>query len=78
MAFGWVWIIVLALALVVAIWVRRKREQLEVVTGESTYGNTWGAAVFVGIASASYVALLFPVSVTLPDVEQASSGFFTL
>ena len=47
------------------------------LTGESTYGNTWGAAVFVGIAAASYVALLFPVRVTLPDVEQATSGFFT-
>ena len=75
--FWWVWVVVLVLAFVVAIWVRRKREQLEVLTGESTNGNTWGAAVFAVIAVASYAALLFPVRVTLPGVEQASSGFFT-
>ncbi len=74
--FWWVWVVVLVLALVVAIWVRQKREQLEVLTGESTNGNTWGAAVFAVIAVASYAALLFPVRVTLPGVEQASSGFF--
>ena len=73
---AWLWIIVLAAGMAAAIWIRSKRMSQEEDTGQSTHPNTWGASVFLTIAVVSYVALLFPVRVTLPDVVQSESGFY--
>lgn len=74
--FWWLWPLVLLLAIVLARWVRRKREQQEELTGQSTYANTWAIAIVAGLAVASFIALAFPLRLTLPDVVQSASGFF--
>ncbi len=72
----WVWVLVLAAA-VVAGWVVRSRRLLrEEETGESLHHNSWGAAVFLGIALVSYVALLFPIRLSFPEITQTDTGFF--
>ena len=73
---AWVWLIALVTAAAAAAWVRAVRVAQEAHTGQSAYPNIWGAAVFLAIAVGSYVALVFPVRVTLPDVVQFSSGFY--
>lgn len=75
-AFWWLWPIVIGLAIVLAVWVRRTRERREELTGQSTYANAWALAIVGGVAVASFVALLFPLRLTLPDVVQSASGFF--
>jgi general L-amino acid transport system permease protein len=57
--------------------VRRSRARREARTGESLHPNAWGTAVFVLIGAVAYAALLFPVRLTLPDVTQSASGFFS-
>ena len=64
-------------AVVLAWWVRRARERREEFTGKSMRGNTWAIGIFSGLAVVSYLALAFPVRVTLPEVAQSESGFFT-
>ena len=75
-SFWWVWPIVLAITAYAALRVRRAREKQEELTGLSTYPAAWSVTIFAAVAVASYIALLFPLRITLPDVVQASSGFF--
>ncbi len=75
-SFWWVWPIVLAITAYVALRVRRAREQKEELTGLSTYPVAWSVTIFAAVAVVSYIALLFPLRITLPDVVQAAdSGF---
>ena len=71
------WLIALAVGIVAAVIVRRNRVQRENDTGLSTRPNGWSAATFAVIAVVSYLALLLPVRVTLPEVAQAASGFYS-
>ena len=73
---AWLWLIALVVGVAAAAWIRARRLAQEADTGQSTHANTWAASVFLAIAVVSYVALLFPVRVTLPDVVQSESGFF--
>ena len=73
----WLWPLVLLVAAALALWVRQKRERIEDETGRVTRGNTWAIVVFVGIAVASFAALALPMRVSLPEVVQSESGFFT-
>lgn len=73
----WIWPLALIVAAVVAMWVRRVREQQEELTGRVTRGNTWGLSIFVGLAVVSYLALLLPLRITLPEVVQSEAGFFS-
>ena len=73
----WLWPLVLLVAAALALWVRQKRERIEDETGRVTRGNTWAIAVFMGIAVASFAALALPMRVSLPEVVQSESGFFT-
>lgn len=75
--FWWVWLFVLVAAAVAAVYVRRGRDQIEEETGRSMRGNTWAMGIFVSLAVISFVALLFPLRLTLPEVAQSESGFFT-
>ena len=74
---AWLWPLALLGAVVLAWWVRRARERREELTGKSMRGNTWAIGIFSGLAVVSYLALAFPVRVTLPEVAQSESGFFT-
>ena len=76
-AFWWLWPIALALGAVLSVRVRRSRERREELTGQSMYANTWAIVVFLIIAVASYVAMVFPLRLTLPEVMQLESGFFS-
>ena len=73
----WLWLLLLAAAAAVAVWVRRRREQQEEITGRSMRGNTWAVGIFAGLAVVSFAALAFPLRITLPDVVQSESGFYT-
>ena len=73
----WLWPLVLLVAAALALWVRQHRERIEDATGRVTRGNTWAIVVFVGIAVASFAALALPMRVSLPEVVQSESGFFT-
>ncbi len=73
----WIWPLALIVAAVVAMWVRRVREQQEELTGRVMRGNTWGLSIFVGLAVVSYLALLLPMRITLPEVVQSEAGFFS-
>ncbi len=70
----WLWLIALAAGIAAGAWIRARRSAQEADTGQSTHPNAWGASVFLAIAVGSYVALLFPVRVTLPDVVQSGAG----
>ena len=71
------WLIALAAGAVAGLLVRRQRTQRENETGQSMHHNAWGAGVFLLIGVGSYLALLLPVRVTLPEIVQATSGFFS-
>ena len=73
----WLWPVALLGAATAAWLVRRSRARREARTGESLHLNVWGTAVFVLIGAVAYAALLFPVRLTLPDVTQSASGFFS-
>ena len=73
----WLWPVALLGAATGAWLVRRSRARREAKTGESLRPNVWGTAVFVLIGAVAYAALLFPVRLTLPDVTQSASGFFS-
>ncbi len=70
------WLIALAAGTAAGAVIRSRRMKLENDTGQSTHPNTWGATTFAGIAIGSYLALLLPVRVTLPEIVQAASGFY--
>ncbi len=71
------WLIALAIGAVAALIVRSRRTRQENDTGLSTHPNAWGAAIFAVVAVVSYLALLLPVRITLPEVVQATSGFYS-
>lgn len=71
------WLLVLGIGAAVALTVRSRLNQKENETGQSTHHNAWGAAVFALIAVGSYIALALPVRITLPEVTQAASGFYS-
>ena len=71
------WALALAAAAALAWFARRWRLQEELRTGRSTHPNTWGVCVFLFVAAATYLALAAPVRVTLPEVTQSASGFYT-
>ncbi|MDE2838846.1 MAG: ABC transporter permease subunit [Chloroflexota bacterium] len=71
------WVIALAFGIVAASMVRGRRMRQENDTGQSTHPNAWGAATLAGVAVVSYFALLMPVRITLPEVVQAASGFYS-
>ena len=73
----WLWPVALLGAATGAWLVRRSRARREAKTGESLRPNVWGTAVFVLIGAVAYAALLFPVRLTLPDVTQLASGYFS-
>ena len=73
----WLWPVALLCAAAAAWLVRRSRVRKEAQTGESLHPNLWGIGVFVLIGAVTYAALLFPVRLTLPDVTQSESGFFS-
>lgn len=75
--FWWVWFLVLVVAAVAAMWVRRRKEQQEEYTGQSMRGNTWALSIFFGVAVVSFLALLLPLRITLPEVVQSESGFYS-
>ena len=75
--FWWLWPLALVVSIVVAVWARRSRGRQEELTGRSAHPNTWAIGVFVILAVGSFVALLFPLRVTFPEVVQSSSGFYT-
>ncbi len=72
----WIWPLVLVAAAVVAVTVRRRKDRKEEETGQSMRGNTWAAGIFLGVAVVSFIALVFPLRLTLPDVVQSASGFY--
>ena len=71
------WLIALAIGIVAGAMVRGQRMRQENDTGLSTHPNAWGAATLAGVAIVSYLALLLPVRITLPEVVQAASGFYS-
>ncbi len=73
----WLWLVLLLGAAAAAWLVRRSRARREVQTGESMRPNVSGITVFVLIGAVAYAALLFPVRLTLPEVTQSESGFFS-
>jgi general L-amino acid transport system permease protein len=64
-----VWMLVLAVALTAGIFVRRRRVQQENQTGQTRRPNLFGLATFLVIATISYVALLFPVGIDVPEIQ---------
>ena len=72
----WLWPVVLVLAAAAATLVRRWKERQEELTGRSMRGNTWAASIFLGVAAVSYVAMAFPLRITLPEVAQSEAGFY--
>ncbi len=74
--FWWLWMIALFAGGAVALWVRRRREQQEDLTGQTMHGNAWALAIFLGVGVVSYVLLLFPLRPALPEVVQSDAGFF--
>lgn len=72
----WIWPLVLVAAAIAALWIRRRRDRQEEETGQSMRGNTWAVAVFLVLAIASFVLLLFPLRLTLPEIVQSEAGFF--
>lgn len=70
------WLIALAIGIVAGSMVRSRRTRQENDTGQSTHPNAWGTAIFAAVAVVSYLALLLPVRITLPEVVQAASGFY--
>ena len=75
--FWWLWPIILVVAAVAALTVRRRKEQQEEYTGQSMRGNTWALSIFLGVAVVSFLALLFPLRITLPEVVQSEAGFYS-
>ena len=73
----WLWLVVLLCGATVAWLVRRSRERREDETGETMRPNQWGTGIFVTIGVVGYVALLFPVRLTLPELTESGSGFFS-
>ena len=71
------WLLVLGIGAAVGLIVRSRLTRKENETGVSTRHNTWGAGVFALIAIGSYIALALPVRITLPEVTQATSGFYS-
>ena len=71
------WVLALAAGVALAWFTRRWRLREELRTGRSTHPNTWGVCVFLFVAAATYLALAAPVRVTLPEVTQSASGFYT-
>ena len=71
----WLWLVALVVAVVVAWRVQRVKARREAYTGLSTYANTWGVGIFAAIAIVAYIALLFPVNLSLPEVTQTPAGF---
>ncbi len=71
------WLIALAIGIVAGVIVRSRRMKQENDTGQSTHPNAWGGATFAAVAAVSYFALLLPVRITLPEVVQAASGFYS-
>lgn len=63
------WVIALAVALGAALLVRRRRIAEEIRTGETKRPNGFALATFLGIATVSYVAMLFPVGIDVPNVQ---------
>ena len=76
-ALWWLWPIALLGAAAAGWLVRKVRVRGESETGESRHPNTWGTAVFLIGAVATYAILLSPVRLDLPSVTQSDSGFFT-
>ena len=72
----WLWVIALLAGGAVALWVRRRRERQEELTGRITHGNTWAIAIFLGVAVVSYLLLAFPLRPALPEVVQSDAGFY--
>ncbi len=73
----WLWPLALVAAATASLLVRKRRADQEVRTGTSTHPNAWGAAVFALVAILTFAVLLFPVRVTLPEVTQSASGFYS-
>ncbi len=73
----WLWPIALLGAAAAAWLVRRLRVRREAETGESLHPNAWAAAIIVLVGVVAYAALLAPLRLTLPDVIQSESGFFS-
>ncbi len=72
----WLWMIALFVGGAVALWVRRRRERQEDLTGQTMHGNTWAIAIFLGVAIVSYLLLAFPLRPALPEVVESDAGFF--
>ena len=72
----WLWMIALFVGGAVALWVRRRRERQEELTGQTMRGNTWAIAIFLGVAIVSYLLLAFPLRPALPEVVESDAGFF--
>ena len=73
----WLWLLVLLGGAAIAWLVRRSRARREDQTGEITRPNIWATGIFVTIGAVAYVALLFPVRLTLPELTESESGFFS-
>ncbi len=74
--FWWLWFIALSVGGVVAIWVRRRRENEEEMTGRTMRANTWAASIFLSVAFVSFVVLAFPLRPALPEIVQSDAGFY--
>ena len=72
----WLWLVILLAAAAVAWLVRRFRARREDRTGETLRPNLWGISIFVTAGVVGYVALLFPIRVTLPELAQSEAGFY--
>ena len=73
----WLWPLAMLTAAAVAWLLRTNRKNREAQTGERLYPNRWGIGLFLLVSVATYAILTFPVRLTLPEVAQSASGFFS-
>ncbi len=73
----WVWLLIVFLGVVAAVVIRRRQMSKEEATGRSYHPNRWGFVTFLGIAAIGYVALIFPVAISFPEVTISQAGFYS-